>query len=341
MIELLGSIKIKTGEIMNVKVITPPAEEEYAEKLCRFLEHKRASFRDIKQRLRGDYSNYCVDKYFIGEIDGNIVSQLWYGYASSGSGIGNFGHVYTEPKHRKKGITNELMKFFLEDFNNSTAEAVFCSTGTPWVAKIYLGYGFQTIIDGAKKGPLMLLKKDDERSFEEIEKIYFSAGQDVEVVSGTMQYRHDIDKMLADSLFFRNIQWNRISASFHASTYRDAYYLTEDGKGIIAVAKNSDGKVVGWAFALNTGSDLEEKSKAFDFVIHPNYKEKKRQLIDGTLKIASRNGVERVFSYVPEVEEGKIENLIQAGFKIIATIPQYCSINNRASDVMILKKEIN
>lgn len=66
---------LRGGEQMLVEC---PAEE-YAEPLLHFLEHKGDNTaRDMKQRLRGDYVAVSLDRWFVGEIDGRIASQMGY-----------------------------------------------------------------------------------------------------------------------------------------------------------------------------------------------------------------------------------------------------------------------
>ena len=55
MVTLVGDATLKSGEKMAIKIVQPP-QEDYAEKLCHFLEHKSDNaFRGIRQRLWGKY----------------------------------------------------------------------------------------------------------------------------------------------------------------------------------------------------------------------------------------------------------------------------------------------
>ena len=336
MIGELGTAKLRTGETLVMKLVTAPAAE-YAEKLVHFLEHKAGdSRRSIVQRLRGDYAAFCCDKYFIGEIDGRIAGQIWYGYATTGTGIANFGHVYTEPDHRKKGITEELMKVFLDDFSKSPVRAALCGTGTPWVASIYFKYGFQAVRENATSGMLILLNKDCGGNFNEFEAEYFRPGQEIVTLPGTMEHRHDVDEMLKGALDIRGMQAKRLSVSTAINSYQSAYFMAEDGQGVLSVAKATGGSVVGWSFCLNPASRWEGDAKVFDFEIHPNYVNMTERFVRESLGLFKDKGVTRAYAYQPAVEKSKIAVLGKAGFQEAARLSGYCAFDNAASDLVIL-----
>jgi len=341
MIEELGTVTLKNGDAMAVKVVTPPAAE-YAERLGHFLEHKGDySLRCIRQRLRGDYAAFCVDKYFLGEIHGRIAGQIWYGYATAGTGIANFGHVYTEPEHRKKGIADELMKVFKAAFDASPVHAALCGTGTPWVARMYFRYGFQPVVQGAETGPLVLFKEGRGRGFRAFEEEYFRPGQDVAVLPGTMAYRHDIDKMLKNALLIRNKQSKRVAMASRVATYQDACFLVEDGRGLVAVARAARGSVVGWSFCLNTGSPWEARANAFDFEIHPYYAGAAGTLVRESLNLAKSAGITQAYSYCPARDGEKIGVVAEQGFCEVARLEGYLEIDQEASDLVVLRRTLN
>ncbi len=334
----LGTVTLKTHEEMHVYCITAPAEE-YTDTLCHFLEHKgTVYFRDIKQRLLGNYASLCIDKYFVGEIDGQIAGQIYYGYPIDGTGIGNFGHVYTEPIHRKKGVTNALMPFVMNDFDKSPARALLCSTGTPWVARFYLGYGFQPVIPGADCGPLALLKNTD-KSFDDFAQEHFTPGAKIIVSCGTMKECFDADKMLAFDMERRGIKWLRVGMASCVNDYRNAVFMMEDGKGVIVVAISQTGTMVGWGFFLNTGSVYEKDSKIFDFVIHPNYECQAGEFVRGALKLATEKNIKISFAHCVGTEKKKIDLLATFGFRAVAHIDNYCTVDGKKCNLVILRHD--
>jgi len=336
MVHELRQVTLRNGEAMSVKLVIPPASD-YADKLVHFLEHKGdGALRSIRQRLRGDYAGICVDKYFVGEIAGRIAGQLWYGYARSGTGIANFGHVYTEPEHRKKGITHELMAAFREDLDASPVRAVLCGTGRPWVAAIYAKYGFRPVLEGAPAGALALLTKTAPASFAAFEEEYFRAGQAVSVVPGTMAHRHDVDKLLKDAFLIRGEPRQRLAMASHVDSFRTACFMVEDDRGLTTVAKTANGAVVGWSFLLNTGSRAERNAPTFDFEIHPNHAGAAPLLIRESLNLAAAQGVTRAYSYCAACASARLDLLTAAGFEETARLTDYVTTADRTCDLTIL-----
>ncbi|MEW6357155.1 MAG: GNAT family N-acetyltransferase [Planctomycetota bacterium] len=348
----LSEVGLKNGEKMVVKMVTPPAGE-YADKLLHFFEHKRdVTFRNIRQRLRGDYTTYCIDRYFVGEIGGRIAGQVWYGYSNSGTGVANFGEVYTEPEHRNKGVLTELMKVFAQNFTNSPARAALCTAGAGQAAATYCKFGFQPVIAGADRGPHILVKQRIAANFSEFERAYYTPGQEISVSIGSMKHRHDIDTLLRFSTILRRgaehgdpLKYSsasgaslamRVGMATHVANYMDACFQAEDGRGMVTVAATGKGNVVGWSFFLNTGSEMEQQSKVFDFELHPTYAGSASTLIKESLRLARENGVKRACSFCLSADAEKIALLRAAGFREAAKLPNHCQVDGRTCDLVVL-----
>ena len=349
----LKNVTLRTGEEMRIKLVTPPAGE-YAEKLLHFLEHKPDWVRrNIKQQLSGMYDKDCVNKYFIGEIGGRIAGHVWYGYANRGAGIANFGEVYTEPEHRKKGVIAELMKVFKENFGNSPAKAALCTAGANWVTAIYFKAGFQAVIPGAERGPLILIKKGCGKDFEEFERAYYAPGREISIGLGSMKHRHDVDTLLRFSTILRRGRESgdpmkyafvpgaslarRVGMAYSVTNYMDAVFKTEDGRGIVTVAAAKTGQVVGWTFFLHTGSEFEPEGKVFDFELHPSYAGSGPVLVRESLRLARARGITKAYSYCPAIEREKMELLRAEGFGEAARFHGDCRFGGETCDLVVLR----
>jgi len=316
-IETLGDVTLTTGEQLTVKLVQPP-EPEHGQVLCRFLRHKSDSdFRAIRQRLEGKYIEYCVDRYFIGEIGGRLVGHVWYGYGRGGAGVGNFGHTYTAPQFRRRGIMKELLRFLLEDFAKSEATALLC-TGEAPASTYYERIGFEYIEDGPRTGhdPMALIKKSHASNFRELDARYFAAGHHVTVHPGTIRERHDCDRMMDFSPGLNRIKerWGRTFAAACVPTYIDALYMVEDGRGLLSVCETSSQSIVGYGFAVNIGSPFEPRVSIFDFLIHPNYFAAIDQLVSETVTLASRMRLREMVCFAPELAQEKLAGLLRCGF---------------------------
>jgi len=339
MASVVGEATLKSGERMTIKLIVPP-QEDYAEKLCHFLEHKSDDqFRGIRQRLQAKYVQRCIDKYFIGEIGGQIVGQAWYGVPRGRTGIGNFGHVYTEPCHRRKGITTALMKVLVEDFaKEDNAKCVLCGAGQV-AGAIYAKFGFQFIVPGAKSGGMALLKKGVAKDFAELEEKYFAPGLAVKVREGDIGDRHDCDRMLDLSQGMKELRarWHTVFIAHQVPTFIDALFCVEDGKGLTTVIENSAGSILGYAFVLNLGSRYEGEFKVMDFVLHPNYLSHAAFFAGETVKIAQKAGIPETHAFVASCDSKKVAALRDAGFREEYRFTDKFVLAEKRYDIVVLR----
>lgn len=339
MIAELEKVELKSGEELVIKSIEP-FDERYKDKLERFLEHKGEEWsRDIKERLKGNFVKFCIDRYFVGEIEGKVVSQMWYGLPRNGTGMGEFGHVYTEPEYRKKGIASLLMGFLTADFQKSNGNVLFCGTGSPHAAKVYRRNGFQNIEEGKDTGAMVFIKSDYARDFSELEKKYFEPGLEVNILPATRREQFDVDEVLHYSTGLKRIaeNWHTVFLASQVSSLREILFKVEDGKGLATVAKSSKGKVVGYAYILGFGSPMEEKSKTLDFIIHPNYLNNGIQLLQKTVKMGKEQKIENIRCYISSGDKEKLSTLLEAGFKEECSLLNYCLVENNYFDLKTLK----
>lgn len=343
MIIPIGDVILKNGEKMTVKLVEP-LQEDYAKKLCHLLRQWVAerTLRWIQQRLDGKYVDYCIDKYFVGEINNQVVGQAWYGLPKGKTGIGNFGLVYTEPIHRGKGIAHELVKFLVDDFLKEDGKCLLCHSGQV-PGKIYKKFGFKFIQHNAKEGPMALIKKEVAKNFQDLDRWYFEKGLHVKVRKGNIRDRHDCDRMLDFSKGINEIRkdrWHRVFIANQVPTFMDALFCVEDGKGIVTVIESSKGSILGYAFVVNLGSGFEDNLKVMDFIIHPNYFDKAGYFIKETIGIANKSGIREIYAFSPMCDEEKVTALMEAGFKKEYKFTKKFRINKKYYDIVVLKSEI-
>ncbi|MCD6359581.1 MAG: GNAT family N-acetyltransferase [Armatimonadetes bacterium] len=335
----LGSVTLRGGERMTIKRIECPAED-YAEPLAHFLEHKGDhTFRDLTRRLRGDYAEVSLDRWFVGELDGRIVSQMGYMLARDTLDVGVFGHVYTEPEHRGKGAASVLMQALMDDFNAGPGQALLCGTGSESAARIYARHGF-VALDPARApvGPLAYIKPDFAADFEELQQIFFEAGHDTHVRPAHMGDRAKVDKVLAQADAVRAMagEWHRCHLAAQWSDFVHMYQAVEDGRGPLDVLETEARHVVGYAFAFDTGSPMEAGSRTLDLLVHPNYHDRASTLAQHTCARALAEGARAVRCYLPQIDAPRIEILRAAGFVEEHRYSDYCMNGNRPIDLVVM-----
>lgn len=345
MITTLASIPLRSHQTLTIHLLEPPGEH-HAARLLHFLEHKGDdSYRGLQQRLQGLYSQHCLDRYFMGEVDGQIVGQAWYGLSRPSPdmpswGIGNFGHVYTEPEWRGHGIASEIVRVLVDHFNADPAgQCLLCSAGAG-AGRIYQKFGFQFIPPTAESGPMCLLKPEAAASFADYEQRYFTPDLPVIVREGHVGYRHDLDRMMdfSPAWIEARRRWHSAFIASAVPTYMDALHKVEDGRGLLTVLQTSAASIVGYAFVLNLGSRHEQNLMTCDFALHPNYLSQARKLLDETLYMAQQQDITTVHAFVPTCDVLKLQALQAANFTIAHTFPNAFALDGEAHDLLMLTR---
>lgn len=141
MYKSLGSVTLRTGEVVEAGVIQGP-DHEWATRLTALLWHKGDPWNwQNAQCLEHDLG---VDVYFhILHRDGEPLANIM---TIEHDGVGHFGHVWTQPADRRKGASKALMALQMAYFQERGGRALYLTTGYDSVAyRIYQGYGFASI----------------------------------------------------------------------------------------------------------------------------------------------------------------------------------------------------
>lgn len=335
---LIRTVTLRNGEAMTITRVECPAGRN-EQPLMIALEHKGdQSFRDMKQRLRGDYAAHSLDRFFIGQVDGRIVSQMGYMLPKDTMDVGVFGHVYTQREHRGKGAASTLMAACMDDFNAGEGQALFCGTGTLLAQRIYAKHGFVPLYaEQAPLGPQGYIKPAFATDFAELQRTFFAPGHPVQVRNAHMGDRPKVDKVLHQSDGVRGMRnsWHRVFLVAHLTDFVALHQAVEHNKGVVAVLETDDKHIVGYAFALSTGSPIERESKVLDFLVHPSYHRESAVLVETTARKALAAGARSVRCYLPSCDELRADLLKQIGFKSEHTLADYCQTGEIRADLTI------
>lgn len=332
MLTTLGAVKLRSGKEMTMYLMEPPGEA-FGERLLEFLRHKHDdSLRAIQQRVRGQYVDHAVDRYFVGEVDGRFVGHVWYGLPRGGTGVGNFGHVYTDPEWRGEGIATELCRVLVDHFNaDPEGKALLCSAGAK-AGRIYRKFGFQFIPPTAESGSMALMKGE---TFDELESRTFAPGRATTVRLGHIGDRHDIDRLLdfSPGWIAARKRWHFLGLASQVPTFIAALHMVEDGRGIVTVLQTEDGSIVGWAFALRLGAAVETTVTA-DFAVHPHYLSEGPRLLRETVGLAGQSAV---YACVAACDEERVTAFAGAGFTEQYRFESGVSVDGKAYDLLLLR----
>lgn len=340
MIRELDTVTLRDGAPMTIRLIEPPAGE-YAERLTRFLEHKGdGTARDIAQRLRGDYVADCLDRFFVGEIEDRIAAQMWYTLPRERPDFGVFGHVYTEPEQRGRGAASTLMGPLMADFLAGPGQGLFCGVGDPGAQRIYARHGFVPLLpERAPVGPQAFIRPEVAADFAALQALVFAPDVPTRTRPAHMGDRARVDKLLhqADAVRARAGSWHRVHLAARYPDFVPAFQATEDGRGVLQVLQTERGYVVGYAFALAAGSEIERGAAALDFLVHPAYEECAPELIGATVEAAQAGGVTSVRCWLAGCDAAKLGAIETAGGAHEHTFAGYCTVSGQAVDLLVYR----
>lgn len=282
--ELVTEKTLATGESLSIFHWQSPEKMEQ-----RYIDYIVSSFAQLGETqnyFAGGWISYILstvsgseypgikDHWFIAEVDGVPAARLWFAY-SPRTGKGNFGNVATEPAYRKRGLLGELMKAYKKVVDEcDEIKMLSCITGKDYAADCYRKYGFETT-DGSRTGIMSYCRCG---TFKEVSAAAFAGNRIVRVRSGLREDQFDIDKFLLfqDELRIRSCHQFCGYATWFAE-FRVIYQEVVAGHGVVMVAENESGTIVGYAYALNVNC-----TPFFNFVCHPAYINDSEQLLRKT-----------------------------------------------------------
>ncbi len=145
MYDRLGEATLKTGERMEIGVITAP-DAAWRDRIVPFLGHKGPPYAAHIHRSNEGPLDSLETCYYVGHLDGEPISEVMI-VGARGAGI--LGHVYTLPEQRRKGAYQAIMAAQMEDSRRRGYRLLSLGTGfgSPpyW---IYHRFGFRCIGPG-------------------------------------------------------------------------------------------------------------------------------------------------------------------------------------------------
>lgn len=328
--------KLKNGEWLTIKAIKTPAEE-YEDRIFSYINPKMPWRQDTYKRINGDIADQCKDMFFIGEIDGEIVSLMW--YTISGD-VGTYGMVSTSEKHRNKGIYGCIMKYCIQFMDSELGlQAVYLAVSNPLAYKIYKKNGWQPYNNGALNGTCIMRRlinwNIDEKEFDD--NYYKKHQNDGSGIIIRKVIRGDLPKLEAlYNLAESKVMIKDYSASIYKGTAVECQIIDlinkmELGEGHFYCIENVLGRIVGAATlynkanvrageSSNTSSSTtnptgnERSIKILDFFTHPNYKEYTKSLISRIIESDNGCSKYKIISYIAPKDKSKANILYDEEF---------------------------
>jgi len=157
---------LKSGEVMEVGCVETP-DAQWGERVEGALAHKPPIWLyHIHKAVLGETDD-LEHHFYIGHLQGDIVTGVM---TVEHRRVGILGHVYTDPKHRRKGAYTLLMRHQMDDFRARGGGLLLLGTGyqsPPF--RIYESFSFRGIV--AESG---YMRYATEENFEET---YYAPGE--------------------------------------------------------------------------------------------------------------------------------------------------------------------
>lgn len=325
MYDKLGEAILKTGERMEVGVMTAP-DEPHAEEVKQFLGHKPGNYKWHIERCIAEVLDALETRFYVGKLDGNVITNIM---TVEHEGIGILGHVFTLPQQRRKGACKGVMAYQMEHFRQRGGRALYLGTGYnshPYY--IYHSFGFESVFPESG-----FMKYHVNGDFEEC---YFAlAPTEPKFVEW-----HDWPKVTALSSIvgwdtLRSLTWGvygptNLEGGFlsfkHALETEDAY---DDAKLLIS----SGGAIVGWA-TVSRDARWRPETAVLDLFFHPNFADDVPVLLSAAAFPESK-----VQCYVDSGAEKKAAVLEAAGFVCEGRFKNQFAYSGQGYDVLVFALE--
>lgn len=140
MIHHIDDQTLKNGEMLALDVVRTPAPA-LGEEITPFYSHKPGNYRAHIEAALADQCGALETRFYTGRIDDELAGAIM---TVERNGVGILGHVYTLPRHRRKGICSAIMERLLSDFRGRDGVLMLLGTGYQSAAyEIYAGFGFR------------------------------------------------------------------------------------------------------------------------------------------------------------------------------------------------------
>ena len=324
---VVESVKLRGGESMTVRIVDAPLGHYADEVGC--WSHLRDDL------LAGRMSDTLSVRYFIAEIDGEVVGSMGCYAPSSTRDVGIVEFVETDERHRRKGIASALLGRLITDFRSSSGKALLLCTTNPIAGSLYEKHGFwYTVGDG------MMYVSPDAQGFADNYLSHVGNAKVREAVWG------DLPRA---SLLYNNLEPDWLIKDYLTGSFRDTRFERhftqqmrgcEGGRGAVLVLDTPTSSVVGLAAFHRIDSYYEQHVATFTFRVCPAYYSQAGDLLRHSLQRARELSIAILQVHVADVDEDQKGLIRNAGFLETARLPGHLKDGDRSIDMLIYTHEI-
>ncbi|MBT3273151.1 MAG: GNAT family N-acetyltransferase [Spirochaetales bacterium] len=328
MLKDLADTALKDRNIMQVVRIEGP-DDEWKNRLLPFFGHKGEKWRwQIDRTLTGG-TEPLRSVYYAGLIEGGLAGTVCtFTYA----GAGVFGHVYTDPNYRQKGVSSAILRIAMDDTRDLGIHALFLTTDRPGHARtMYEKEGFSPLNEFCRE---MAWYRDGELSFEK----NFFAKADSSIRK--LDWR-DWGALSALMCQPRGSRLRLVSLGVYGRMSMEKSFLAleqriEQEYDALAFVLESEATGAAAGTAMLLADKRFPGNTLLDLFVHPNYSDQTGGLIETLL---STTLYERIQAYSDPDDVEKIRALENAGFHLSAVLEKQITLPTGSLDVLLYTRE--
>jgi GNAT superfamily N-acetyltransferase len=140
-------VRLKDGEWVELGVLSGPDDSAFARQLRTLLSHKGRIWQwQIEQSLGRQFAD-AESLFYVVSRGGAPLANVM---TVEARGVGTFGHVFTRPDERRKGMADVIIRHLMADFRRRGGRALYLGTGYDSPAyHIYARHGFESVEPGS------------------------------------------------------------------------------------------------------------------------------------------------------------------------------------------------
>ena len=330
-----GSRRLKSGETMAIKVFEPPVGEPY-----RSFD-RLYWWDDMRDRvLDGQYSSSSLDRFFVGEVAGEIVGNVLLCAPADTRDVGLVEFVFTVPEHRSKAIMSRLLAVLIEDFRREGGTMLLLCTVNPVAAELYRKAGFVPHIgDGWRYLAPGNEDFDDDYLADSGEGTVRAATFGDMARFAALYNNPRLDWFTRYYVPF--VEWRVFHGFRFEGHFRRLLNDSESGAGHLLVLESPTRRVVAAASLNEVPSYHEQHVKVLSFISAPAYVRQTASLLLAVVEESRSTGTAIVQTYVADFEEEKKRVLGEAGFDEEARLRNNLKMEGgETADLLVYAREL-
>jgi GNAT superfamily N-acetyltransferase len=309
---------------MEIVRVTAP-ENAFADRVKAFLQHKGQPWMfHVEKAFQGD-TDRLENHFYLGMLGEDIVFNVM---TAEFRGIGDFGHVFTRPEHRRKHAASLVIERQMADFRARGGRALYLGTGYDSPAyHIYSAHGFRSLFP--KSGMMAYFAR--ERVIED----YLAAGN-VRVEDAAWRHWPTVFLLMVQpsGRWIRSIGSGCLGPSGFEGGYlslRLRQLLRNEPLQVKVLVSERD-SVVGFA-TLGPEPRWQSGIGLLDLFVHPAFARSAPLLVN-----AFNYSWRKVQCHVEADAEADIAALGSAGFRVEATLKGQVAVGEQFKDVLVMSR---